>query len=82
MEYMWDWYYTSPIELTTSPPNFKNVPPSFSDNNTDEDYLPTVLLSNAARRLQNMWVLWVKDNAWAGVIFFFWGGGGQKCSGA
>ena len=56
MEYMWDWYYTSPIELTTSPPNFKNVPPSFSDNNTDEDYLPTVLLSNAARRLQNMWV--------------------------
>ena len=56
MEYMWDWYYTSPIELTTSPPNFKNVPPSFSDSNTDEDYLPTVLLSNAARRLQNMWV--------------------------
>ena len=53
---MWDWYYTSPIELTTSPPKFKNVPPSFSDNNTDEDYLPTILLSTAARRLQNMWV--------------------------
>lgn len=57
MEYMWDWYYTAPIELTTSPPNIKNVPPSsYSDNNTDEDYFPTVLLSNAARRLQNMWV--------------------------
>lgn len=61
MEYMWDWYFTSPPPIKMSN-NSKNSGGSSnqlesddSNQDTDKDTVNLDLISNAAKRLQNMW---------------------------
>lgn len=61
MEYMWDWYFTSapPIKMRNNGKNsaHSNQVESDDSNDTDkvEDDKNLDLVSNAAKRLQNMW---------------------------
>ena len=57
MEYMWDWYFTSPPPINMknrlkSEELSANSPQSFNEKN---DIVICDLVSNAAKRLQNMW---------------------------
>lgn len=65
MEYMWDWYYTSPPPIMLPPTNGTLEKPGSKgtdqalfnkDNKNDICDLDSQMLSNAAKRLQNMWV--------------------------
>ena len=58
MEYMWDWYYTSPMTHSGKLPKNGANSPLFESNgrNLATSDLDSQHISNAAKRLQNMWV--------------------------
>lgn len=63
MEYMWDWYYTSPRKSSPLPArlhengnNTIEETPTLFDDNDRLSALESQMLSNSAKRLQNMWV--------------------------
>ena len=69
MEYMWDWYFTSPpppiipngknttttSHQTSDELSAANSPQLFDDEDKNDDIVICDLVSNAAKRLQNMW---------------------------
>ena len=54
MEYMWDWYFTSPPPINMKN-RLKSEELSTQSFNEKNDIAICDLVSNAAKRLQNMW---------------------------